>query len=120
MSGSQRTKGKVGEREAAALLRTLTGGDVRRRVRQHDGDDDLVLPGWAVEVKRYATAPRGEVARWWRQACEQARRTGQQPLLLYRADRQGWRACWTPTHDPAHVVEADPAVWAALVGASHE
>ena len=42
MAGLSRNKGKAGERELARLLAELTGHDVRRRVRQHDGDDDLV------------------------------------------------------------------------------
>ena len=46
MGAMQRTKGQTGEREAAALIRDLTGWDVRRRVRQHDGDSDLEgVPG---------------------------------------------------------------------------
>lgn len=54
MSGLSRTKGKAGEREIAAIVRDITGWDVRRRVRQHDSDDDLVgIPGWAPEVKRH-------------------------------------------------------------------
>lgn len=51
------------ERELARLLADLTGHDVRRRVRQHDGDDDLVgVPGWSIEAKRYKAAPPF----WWR------------------------------------------------------
>lgn len=46
MSRMQRDKGKAGEREAAELVRELTGWDVRRRVRQHEGDSDLTgAPG---------------------------------------------------------------------------
>lgn len=46
MSAMQRNKGKAGEREAAELVREHTGWDVRRRVRQHDGDSDLTsAPG---------------------------------------------------------------------------
>ena len=43
MGAMSRNKGKTGEREAAALLSDLLGLDIRRRVRQHDGDSDLVL-----------------------------------------------------------------------------
>lgn len=90
-----RAKGKTGEREVAALLRDLLGLDIRRRVRQHDGDWDLEgVPGWTLEVKRRATARRGEIASWWQQAVEQAQDAGQLPVLLYRADRDGWRAVW--------------------------
>lgn len=90
-----RQKGKAGERELASLLSALTGHDVRRRVRQHDGDDDLVgLPGWSVEGKRYAAITPALVRTWWAQACEQGRRTNALPVLFYRQDRGAWCAVW--------------------------
>ena len=93
MSKSQRTKGQSGEREVAALIRDLPGWDVRRRVRQHDGDNDLLgVPGWAIEVKRHAKAQRGDIRAWWRQTVEQA--DGVLPVLIYRQDRDEWRAVW--------------------------
>ena len=42
MGSLSRTKGAAGERELAALLSELSGRDVRRRVRQHAGDSDLL------------------------------------------------------------------------------
>lgn len=129
MGGLSRNKGKAGERELAALLKELTGHDVRRRVRQHDGDDDLMgLPGWSIECKRYATAPLFLVAQWWRQAAEQAQQTDAMPVLFYRADRQPWRVVWpaglhiTPRPQPlplAHddCVESDPLTWWRMVRA---
>jgi hypothetical protein len=88
-----RSKGKVGERELAGLIRDLTGWDAQRRVRQHDGDSDLVgIPGWSVEVKRHAAAPRAEIARWWAQTVSQA--THGLPVLFYRPNRADWRAVW--------------------------
>lgn len=93
MSNSQRTKGKAGEREIAAIVRDLTGWDVRRRVRQHDGDADLEgIPGWVPEVKRHKAAGRAEIASWWRQAVAQA--ASAMPVLFYRLDRDSWRAVW--------------------------
>lgn len=129
MGGLSRTKGKVGERELASLLSALTGYTVARRVRQHDGDDDLVgLPGWSIECKRYATATPALVAGWWAQAQRQAQATGTKPVLLYRADRGQWRAVWAASlllplsgddavalPDTA-TVEAEPATWWALCG----
>lgn len=96
MSRSQRSKGAGGEREIAAVVRDLTGWDVRRRVRQHDGDTDLVgVPGWACEVKRHATAQRGDIRAWWNQAVDQAGRvSGAVPVLFFRRDRDEWRAVW--------------------------
>lgn len=95
MALMSRNKGKVGEREAAALIADLLGFDVRRRVRQHDGDSDLEgVPGWTVEVKRHATATRSGIRLWWAQAVDQAIRAGGTPVLLYRQDRDDWRAVW--------------------------
>jgi hypothetical protein len=94
VSASSRTKGQAGEREIAALIRDLTGWDVRRRVRQHDGDSDLMgVPGWSIEVKRRARALRSDIAAWWKQAVEQAG-AGDWPVLFFRADRDAWRAVW--------------------------
>ncbi|MEY4635649.1 MAG: hypothetical protein RJA55_1447 [Acidobacteriota bacterium] len=89
----QRTKGKAGEREVAAIIRDLTGWDVQRRVRQHGGDSDLLgVPGWTIEVKRHKTAGRGEIAAWWRQT--EAQDIALLPVLFYRLDRADWRAVW--------------------------
>lgn len=93
MGNMQRTKGAGGEREIAGIVRDLTGWDVRRRVRQHDGDSDLEgVPGWSVEVKRHRAATRGDIARWWGQAVAQA--GDLLPVLFYRVDRDAWRAVW--------------------------
>lgn len=93
MGMMQRSKGKVGEREIAALVRDLTGWDVRRRVRQHDGDSDLLgVPGWSIEVKRYASAGPADIAAWWRQCVDQS--AVLLPVLFYRLDRRDWRALW--------------------------
>lgn len=96
-----RNKGKTGEREIAALVADLTGLDVKRRVRQRDGDSDLEgVPGWCIEVKRHAIATRASIRQWWTQACEQAARAGADclPVLLYRQDRDEWRAVWPLAH----------------------
>lgn len=96
MGAMSRTKGQSGEREVAALLAELTGKDVRRRVRQHDGDADLEgLEGWSVEVKRYRVVTTALLTgQWWPQAVAQAHRTGCAPLMIFRGDRQPWRAAW--------------------------
>lgn len=89
----QRRKGKAGEQEAASLIREYTGWDARRRVRQHDGDSDLLgVPGWSIEVKRTATATPGQIEQWWAQTVSQA--GTEIPLLLYRANRRDWKAVW--------------------------
>jgi Holliday junction resolvase len=127
MGLKSRNKGKAGEREIASLVADLTGHDVRRRVRQHDGDSDLEgLPGWSMEVKRYAKAGRALIRQWWVQAVVQAERSGAVPVLLYRQDRDEWRAVWplatTLTHQQAAMwagyewtTEGSPEAWAAVV-----
>jgi Holliday junction resolvase len=122
-----RNKGKSGEREIACLLADLTGFDVRRRVRQHDGDSDLEgIQGWSIEVKRHAKAPRDSIRAWWAQAVAQALRTGCTPVLLFRQDRDDWRAVWpvslgmaVPKPDAwldyEWCAEGSPQAWAAVV-----
>ena len=126
MSASQRTKGKTGERELAALIHDLTGWDARRRVRQHDGDSDIEgVPGWSVECKRHKRAQRGDVRAWWAQAVEQAERAKALPVLFFRQDRDEWRAVWPVsvqlTHQRAEMwtdygwtVEGSVQAWAAV------
>jgi hypothetical protein len=95
MSAMQRSKGQAGEREIAALIANLTGWQVKRLVRQYDGDSDLDgVPGWSIEVKRHARAQRGDIAAWWAQAVEQADAAGLLPVLFFRQDRDQWRAVW--------------------------
>lgn len=92
MSASQRLKGQRGERELFSLLSDRLGFVVKRNIDQarHGGADGLDIPGWAIEVKR---AERPLIASWWRQACEQASRSGRRPALVWRANRRPWRVC---------------------------
>ncbi|HRN76601.1 hypothetical protein [Ottowia sp.] len=109
MAMMSRRKGKTGEREIANLLADLTGCDVRRRVRQHDGDSDLEgLTGWCVECKRHAKASRADIAAWWRQAVAQAEATGALPVLFFRVDRADWRAVWPLA---VNLTEQRAAMW---------
>ncbi len=122
----QRSKGQRGERQVAGIIADLTGLDVRRRVRQHDGDSDLEgVPGWTIEVKDHASATIGSVAVWWAQTVLQARKGGGLPLLVYRRQRGVWRAVWpVQVHlcqqeasrwdDHAWTVEASLECWAAV------
>jgi hypothetical protein len=139
MTAMQRAKGQAGEREIAALVRDLTGWDVRRRVRQHDGDSDLKgVPGWSVEVKRHRAAQRHQIAAWWAQTVQQAAKTPAGlpdvasarlprllPVLFFRADRDQWRAVWPVAvglvqqsaelwHGYEWTVEGSVAAWAAV------
>jgi hypothetical protein len=114
MSVMQRRKGQSGERAAAAILTNITGIEVRRKVRQHEGDSDLDFPGWSIEIKRHAKATPATVAEWWQQTVRQAERAGLPPLLVYRPDRRPWRCVWAPTGNTGLSVEADVSTWWAL------
>lgn len=127
MAGMSRIKGKGGERELAALLTSITGMEVRRRVRNLKGEDDLEgIAGWSVECKRYKTITPALVAEWWQQAQRQAAAIGCEPVLLYRADFGQWRAVWNaellltksqPCELPeSATVEGNPQTWWAVCG----
>lgn len=88
MGRKSREKGKLGEREVAALLREY-GYEARRGVQYHGGPDspDVIgLPGIHIEVKRT------ERFRLW-DALAQAKadgKTGTVPAVFYRANECPW------------------------------
>jgi hypothetical protein len=97
MGAMSRRKGCRGENEIAAIIRDLTGWDIKRKVRQREGESDLEgVEGWCIEVKRHKTATRAEIRGWWEQAERQAMMAigVQKPVLFYRKDRDDWRAVW--------------------------
>lgn len=124
MSAANR-KGQSGEREIAALVHNLTGWQMRRRLRQQDGDSNFDgVPGWLIGVRRATAAGRADVARWWLQTGALARQEVKLPVLFYRADRDEWRAVWPlAAHlrtqsierwsEYAWAVDGSPKAWAA-------
>lgn len=129
MGKMQRTKGQVGEREAAGLIGIHTGWDVQRRVRNAAGDSDLVgVPGWSVEIKRYASATRSDIFGWWSQCVTQS--GSEMPVLFYRLDRGEWRSVWPLAinlqvqyseqwKNYEWTVEGSVAAWAAVAREIH-
>ena len=97
MSAMQRRKGAQAEREVLKLLGEELGQSLNRNLEQTRGGgaDCLEVWGFAIEVKRQESLRRPA---WWRQACEQAARTGNEPMLLYRRSREAWKA-WIHTRD---------------------
>lgn len=89
MAKKSRDKGKVGEREVAALLRGHGFTDARRGVQYqggHDSDDVVGLPGVHVEVKRT------ESFRLY-PALEQAKsesKAGDIPTVFHRSNGRLW------------------------------
>lgn len=127
MSATSRRKGAHGENEIAAIVSGLTGFEIKRRVRQHEGDSDLEgIPGWTAEVKRHKRATRAQIGVWWYQAVDQSLKAGGVPVLFYRQDRDEWRAVW-PLACSLQVQAADmwkgymwtaegsPEAWAAVM-----
>ena len=115
MSKMQRTKGQTGEREVCAILRQELGMEVHRnwQAQSAGGGADIVLPGWAIEVKRAKVLRIGP---WWTQAAIQAQASGLMPLLVYRPDRGSWVARMSlfdlrPDLGCHHQVEMALACW---------
>lgn len=125
MGSMSREKGKRGEREVAAIISDLLGVSASRRVRQREGDSDILgVPGWSIEVKRWGSLHACEVNRAWAQAVEQARRDGGIPALFYRANHQPWRVMWPLSvlltmqsdvmwTEPLWAATTSPEAWAA-------
>lgn len=97
MGKSQREKGRRAEIEVLKLLGEELGQALTRNLEQTRGGgaDCLSVWGFAIEVKRQEALSR---PKWWKQACKQAQRTGNEPLLLYRRSREAWKA-WIHTRD---------------------
>lgn len=95
---NSRNKGASAEREFAQLVRDMTGWILLRNLDQarnggHDliASEDCPLSAFAIEIKRHAVVKPHQVAEWWQQACQQARKAKKLPLLACRADRGKWR-----------------------------
>jgi hypothetical protein len=91
---NSRSKGAAFEREVAKLLLLELGIGFKRDLRQYQTSghadlipDDPAFP-FELELKRYATGPINGPDSWWQQVCEAAKRTGKQPALIYKYDRQ--------------------------------
>jgi len=84
MGSLSRSKGRAFEQLVARMLTEATGAQWKRRVRQHDGDSDIVTdePAYArlsIECKHANVL---DLPKWWRQALEQA--GDGVPVLIYR------------------------------------
>lgn len=87
---ASRRKGQVGEMQLAAELSALLGIEIKRRVRNHQSDSDIVgLDGWSAECKVCA-APA--LSAWWKQTVEQSSKESGLPVLFYRLPRRPFKA----------------------------
>lgn len=84
-----KNKGKVGEREAAALLREF-GFEARRGQQYSGGNDspDVVhnIEGFHIEVKR---CEKSTIYAWLAQAASDAK-PGEKPVVLHRQNNKDW------------------------------
>lgn len=114
---SNRRKGQTGERELANLLGDMLGINLKRRVRNHEGESDITgLEGFSVEVKRQATP---SVLTWWKQTVYQAAETGDTPVLFYRLPRRSWKAVislhpFLDEHEYAAIADYDMTIEMSL------
>ena len=117
---NNRTRGHSGEREAVNLIKDNLGIDCSRNLDQtRDGGCDIILPGWAVEVKRCRKVTEPLKRSWWAQAHRQAEAMQLEPVVLFRADRAPWKALvalpeYFDRDDQRSVVEMDIELWFAM------
>ncbi len=114
MSAMQRRKGAAAEREFLHKLGEELGELLTRNLQQtrEGGADCLCVKGWAIEIKRQERLSRPA---WWRQACEQAARSGSQPMLAYRRSREPWRV-WIKEGVDLDIQEAACQIREKLLG----
>jgi len=102
MTNKSAAKGTRGEHQAIAALNKHTGLDFKRVPLSGAGHikGDIFLVNKAnrfcIEMKNYAadhltskilTSKESQFEKWWIQAVDQANKTGQEPLLIFKFDR---------------------------------
>jgi hypothetical protein len=84
----KRAKGAAGERELCQILSDALGLDVKRNLGQaRDGEDDITLPPFRIEVKRQETL---KIEPWCLQV-EAAAKVGEIPVVAFRRNGKPWR-----------------------------
>jgi len=96
MTGAaSRRKGHDFEREFCRWVREEFGIAFGRNLKQYgtaqEGDTDPIA-GFLPECKNCKARTPSALRGYYLQACEQAKKAGLIPLLLYKIPRQGWRA----------------------------
>jgi hypothetical protein len=91
MGKSQRTKGAAGEREVCRILNEVLGVDAHRNLSQtRDGGTDIAVGQFRIECKRRARI--GCIYDWMAQSEAACTEPSQIPVVMARADGQGWIA----------------------------
>jgi hypothetical protein len=110
VSGAKsRRKGHDFEREFCRWVRDRFGIEFGRNLKQYgmgqEGDTDPIA-GFLPECKNCQARNPSALRRYYNQACEQAKKRGLVPLLLYRIPRQGFRAVM-----PSEDFRSQPEPW---------
>jgi predicted molibdopterin-dependent oxidoreductase YjgC len=124
MTINSREKGRRAEVALCKLLTAELGVKVERNRDQAytGGADCLLLPGYAIEIKRREILAKPA---WWRQTVAQADKVQQEPLCFYKQNRKPWRALVASngTYRDVDWTEAMDAIrdkWARLYGVYSE
>lgn len=87
-----RAKGANFERELCRMIMDGLGiEDVKRDIEQYRASchgDIIGVFGWCIEAKRYASGPMPYRSDWWEQVLLASEKTGDQPVLIWKYDRQ--------------------------------
>ena len=85
-------KGANFERQISRMIYDELGIETKRDLEQYRAAEhgDLIgLNGWCLELKRYANNAGGNFKpEWWAQCTAAANASGDQPVLIYKYDRQ--------------------------------
>ena len=92
---NSRAKGASAERQVAKMIYEELGITVKRdleQYRQSDRGDLIGLEKWCIEIKHHARNAGGNFKpEWWRQCTAAANACGDQPVLIYKYDRQPFK-----------------------------
>lgn len=124
-----RQKGAAFERQIVNYIKDHLGESLpelpKRNLSQYQikGEADIVIPGWSIECKAYASGATYKQA-WWEQACEAS--GDRFPVLIYKFNNRPIRcviqlmaACRSFSYDPKLVAEMSLSTWVQVVRESY-
>ena len=124
-----RKKGAVFERQIVNYIKDHLGESLpelpKRNLSQYQikGEADIVIPGWSIECKAYASGSTYKQA-WWEQAC--AASGDRFPVLIYKFNNRPIRCviqlmaiCRDFSYDPSLVAEISLPTWVQVVRESY-
>ena len=125
MGKKSRDKGAAFERWLCNEIDQHLGFKPKRNLSQYQvkGEADIVIPGWSIECKAYASGSTYKQS-WWEQAC--AASGDRFPVLIYKFNNRPIRCviqlmaiCRDFSYDPRLVAEMSLATWVQVVRESY-